>query len=214
MASIRFENVSKIYHDKVKAVKDLNFEINDKEFVVLVGPSGCGKSTTLRMIAGLEEISEGNLYINNRIVNNLPPKDRNIAIVFQNYALYPHMTAYENLAFGLKIKKVNKKTIRARVMETARILEIEELLDRKPKAMSGGQNQRVAIARAIINNPALILADEPTGRLDIDMKIEIFNLFRSLAKDGIAILLATHDREIANLCDKILFLRGGLLSEY
>jgi multiple sugar transport system ATP-binding protein len=160
MAEIRFENVSKIYQQKVKAVKDINLSIKDKEFVVLVGPSGCGKSTILRMIAGLEEISEGKLYIDNKLVNNLPPKDRDIAIVFQNYALYPHMTAYENLAFGLKIRRVDKKSIQARVMKAANILEIEELLDRKPRAMSGGQNQRVAIGRAIVRDPKAFLFDE------------------------------------------------------
>jgi len=215
MASIRFENVSKIYHDKVKAVKDLNFEIKDKEFVVLVGPSGCGKSTTLRMIAGLEEISEGNLYINNRIVNNLPPKDRNIAIVFQNYALYPHMTAYENLAFGLKIKKVNKKTIRIRVMETARILEIEELLDRKPKAMSGGQNQRVAIGRAIVRNPEVFLFDEPLSNLDaklrVQMRIEIAKLHQKLQT---TVVYVTHDQiEAMTLGDRIVLMNEGEIQQ-
>lgn len=215
MASIRFENVSKIYHDEVKAVKDLNFEIKDKEFVVLVGPSGCGKSTTLRMIAGLEEISEGNLYINNRIVNNLPPKDRNIAIVFQNYALYPHMTAYENLAFGLKIKKVNKKTIRARVMETARILEIEELMDRKPKAMSGGQNQRVAIGRAIVRNPEVFLFDEPLSNLDaklrVQMRIEIAKLHQKLQT---TIVYVTHDQiEAMTLGDRIILMNEGEIQQ-
>jgi len=215
MASIRFENVSKIYHNKVKAVKDLNFEIKDKEFVVLVGPSGCGKSTTLRMIAGLEEISEGNLYINNRIVNNLPPKDRNIAIVFQNYALYPHMTAYENLAFGLKIKKVNKKTIRIRVMETARILEIEELLDRKPKAMSGGQNQRVAIGRAIVRNPEVFLFDEPLSNLDaklrVQMRIEIAKLHQKLQT---TVVYVTHDQiEAMTLGDRIVLMNDGEIQQ-
>jgi len=215
MASIRFENVSKIYHDKVKAVKDLNFEIKDKEFVVLVGPSGCGKSTTLRMIAGLEEISEGNLYINNRIINNLPPKDRNIAIVFQNYALYPHMTAYENLAFGLKIKKVNKKTIRIRVMETARILEIEELLDRKPKAMSGGQNQRVAIGRAIVRNPEVFLFDEPLSNLDaklrVQMRIEIAKLHQKLQT---TVVYVTHDQiEAMTLGDRIVLMNEGEIQQ-
>lgn len=215
MAGIKFENVSKIYHDKVKAVKDLNFEIKDKEFVVLVGPSGCGKSTTLRMIAGLEEISEGNLYINNRIVNNLPPKDRNIAIVFQNYALYPHMTAYENLAFGLKIKKVNKKTIRARVMEAAQILEIEELLDRKPKAMSGGQNQRVAIGRAIVRNPEVFLFDEPLSNLDaklrVQMRIEIAKLHQKLQT---TIVYVTHDQiEAMTLGDRIVLMNEGEIQQ-
>lgn len=211
MAGIRFENVSKIFQDKVKAVKDISFEIKDKEFVVLVGPSGCGKSTTLRMIAGLEEISEGELYIDNILVNDLRPKDRNIAIVFQNYALYPHMTAYENLAFGLKIKKVNKKDIHEKVMEAARILEIEDLLDRKPKAMSGGQNQRIAIGRAIVRDPKVFLFDEPLSNLDaklrVQMRIEIAKLHKKLKT---TIVYVTHDQvEAMTLGDRIVLMDKG-----
>ncbi len=215
MAEIRFENVSKIFQKGVKAVKDIYLEINDKEFVVLVGPSGCGKSTMLRMIAGLEEISEGNLYIDNTLVNNLPPKDRNIAIVFQNYALYPHMTAYENLAFGLKIKKVDKKSIRARVMKAASILEIEELLDRKPKAMSGGQNQRVAIGRAIVRDPKVFLFDEPLSNLDanlrVQMRIEIAKLHKRL---NATVVYVTHDQvEAMTLGDRIVVLDKGEIQQ-
>ncbi len=215
MAEIRFENVSKIYNKKDKAVKDINFEIKDKEFVVLVGPSGCGKSTILRMIAGLEEISEGKLFIDNKLVNNLPPKDRDIAIVFQNYALYPHMTAYENLAFGLKIKKVDKKSIKARVMKAAGILEIEELLDRKPKAMSGGQNQRVAIGRAIVRDPKVFLFDEPLSNLDanlrVQMRIEIAKLHKRL---NATVVYVTHDQvEAMTLGDRIVLIDKGVIQQ-
>ena len=215
MAEIRFENVSKIYQNKVKAVKDINLDIKDKEFMVLVGPSGCGKSTVLRMIAGLEEISEGNLYIDNRRVNDLPPKDRDIAIVFQNYALYPHMTAYENLAFGLKIKKMDKKSIKERVMNAARILEIEELLGRKPKAMSGGQNQRVAIGRAIVRDPKAFLFDEPLSNLDanlrVQMRIEIAKLHKRL---DATVVYVTHDQvEAMTLGDRIVLIDKGMIQQ-
>ncbi|KPL17029.1 MAG: hypothetical protein AMS23_01175 [Bacteroides sp. SM1_62] len=215
MAEIRFENVSKIYQQKVKAVKDINLSINDKEFVVLVGPSGCGKSTILRMIAGLEEISEGKLYIDNKLVNNLPPKDRDIAIVFQNYALYPHMTAYENLAFGLKIKRMDKKSIQARVMRAARILEIEELLDRKPRAMSGGQNQRVAIGRAIVRDPRAFLFDEPLSNLDanlrVQMRIEIAKLHKRL---NATVVYVTHDQvEAMTLGERIVIIDKGEIQQ-
>ena len=215
MAEIRFENVSKIFQNKVKAVNDISLDIRDKEFIVLVGPSGCGKSTILRMIAGLEEISEGNLYIDNKLVNKLPPKDRNIAIVFQNYALYPHMTAYENLAFGLKIKKMDKKSIKARVMKAASILEIEELLDRKPKAMSGGQNQRVAIGRAIVRDPKVFLFDEPLSNLDanlrVQMRIEIAKLHKRL---NATVVYVTHDQvEAMTLGDRIVILDKGKIQQ-
>lgn len=215
MAEIRFDSVSKIFQKNVKAVKDINFDIKDKEFVVLVGPSGCGKSTILRMIAGLEEISEGNLYIDNKLVNNLPPKDRDIAIVFQNYALYPHMTAYENLAFGLKIKKMDKKSIKERVTKAAGILEIEELLDRKPKAMSGGQNQRVAIGRAIVREPKAFLFDEPLSNLDanlrVQMRIEIAKLHKRL---NTTVIYVTHDQvEAMTLGDRIVVLDKGEIQQ-
>jgi len=215
MAEIRFENVSKIFQNKVKAVKDINLDIKDKEFMVLVGPSGCGKSTILRMIAGLEEISEGNLYIDNKLVNKLPPKDRNIAIVFQNYALYPHMTAYQNLAFGLKIKRMDRKTIQEKVMKAAGILEIEELLDRKPKAMSGGQNQRVAIGRAIVRDPKVFLFDEPLSNLDanlrVQMRIEIAKLHKRL---NTTVVYVTHDQvEAMTLGDRIVILDKGEIQQ-
>ena len=161
MASLSLRHIYKIYPGNVTAVKDVNIEIKDKEFIVLVGPSGCGKSTTLRMIAGLEEISKGELYIGDRLVNDIAPKDRDIAMVFQNYALYPHMTVYENMAFGLKLRKVPKDEIDRKVKEAAKILDLSHLLDRKPKAMSGGQRQRVAMGRAIVRNPQVFLLDEP-----------------------------------------------------
>ena len=161
MAGLTLKNIYKKYPGGVVAVTDVNLEIRDKEFIVLVGPSGCGKSTTLRMIAGLEEISEGELYIGDRLVNDIAPKDRDIAMVFQNYALYPHMTVYDNMAFGLKLRKVPKDEINRKVEEAARILDISHLLSRKPKALSGGQRQRVALGRAIVRDPKVFLLDEP-----------------------------------------------------
>ena len=166
MASISCRHVKKVYPGNVTAVPDFNLEIADKEFIVFVGPSGCGKSTTLRMIAGLEEISGGEMYIGDRLINDVPPKDRDIAMVFQNYALYPHMTVYKNMAFGLELRKMPKDEIDKRVREAAKILEIEHLLDRKPKALSGGQRQRVALGRAMVRNPAVFLLDEPLSNLD------------------------------------------------
>ncbi len=215
MADIKLEGVSKIFQKSTRAVQEIDLEIKDREFVVLVGPSGCGKSTILRMIAGLEEISEGNLYIDQIRVNDLPPKDRNIAIVFQNYALYPHMTAYENMAFGLKIKKVNKKIIREKVMKVAGILEIEDLLDRKPKAMSGGQNQRVAIGRAIVREPKVFLFDEPLSNLDanlrVQMRIEIAKLHKRL---NATVVYVTHDQvEAMTLGDRIVILNKGRIQQ-
>ena len=185
MASISLRHIYKIYPGDVTAVKDFNLEIADKEFIILVGPSGCGKSTTLRMIAGLEEISKGELYIGDRLVNDVAPKDRDIAMVFQNYALYPHMTVYKNMAFGLELRKVDKAEIDKRVREAARVLDIEHLLDRKPKALSGGQRQRVALGRAMVRNPAVFLLDEPLSNLDAklrtSMRTEIIKLHQKLA---------------------------------
>ncbi|MBR4100244.1 MAG: ATP-binding cassette domain-containing protein, partial [Oscillospiraceae bacterium] len=166
MASLSLRGIYKKYPGGVVAASDINLEIRDKEFIILVGPSGCGKSTTLRMIAGLEEISEGELYIGDRLVNDIAPKDRDIAMVFQNYALYPHMTVFENMAFGLKLRKVPKDEIARKVEEAARILDLSHLLDRKPKAMSGGQRQRVALGRAIVRSPKVFLLDEPLSNLD------------------------------------------------
>ncbi|MBK8492079.1 MAG: sn-glycerol-3-phosphate ABC transporter ATP-binding protein UgpC [Saprospirales bacterium] len=210
MAAIKFAHVSKVY-DKVMAVKDADFEIRDKEFMVLVGPSGCGKSTLLRMIAGLEEINSGELYIGGKLVNDLPPKDRDIAIVFQNYALYPHMTAFENLAFGLKIRGLKKQAIKEKVEEAARILEIEALLDRKPKAMSGGQRQRVAIGRAIVRDPKVFLFDEPLSNLDAklrgQMRIEIARLHQKLQT---TVVYVTHDQvEAMTLGQRIAVMHKG-----
>jgi len=219
MGGIKLENISKIYESKdkvkAKAVDNINLDIKDKEFLVLVGPSGCGKSTTLRMIAGLEDISEGNLYIDNKLVNDIPPKDRDISIVFQNYALYPHMTAYQNLAFGLKIKKVKKDVIHARVMKAAKILEIEDLLDRKPKSMSGGQNQRVAIGRAIVRDPKVFLFDEPLSNLDAklrgQMRVEIAKLHKTLQT---TVVYVTHDQvEAMTLGERIVLMNKGEIQQ-
>ena len=214
MASIRFEQVSKRY-GKVAAVSNVDFEIHDKEFMVLVGPSGCGKSTLLRMIAGLEDITEGKLFIGEQLVNNLPPKDRDIAIVFQNYALYPHMTVYDNLAFGLKIRGLKKDVIHEKVLEAARILEIEGLLDRKPKAMSGGQLQRVAIGRAIVRHPKVFLFDEPLSNLDAklrgQMRLEIARLHKKLQT---TVVYVTHDQvEAMTLGDRIAVMQQGLIQQ-
>ena len=172
MANVSLKHVYKIYDGGVTAVTDFNLEIADKEFIILVGPSGCGKSTTLRMIAGLEDISKGELYIGDMLANDVAPKDRDIAMVFQNYALYPHMTVYDNMAFGLKLRKTPKEEIRRRVEEAARSLEIAHLLDRKPKALSGGQRQRVALGRAIVRDPKVFLLDEPLSNLDAKLRAQ------------------------------------------
>lgn len=214
MGSIKFDHVSKVY-GSVKAISDAHFEIRDKEFMVLVGPSGCGKSTLLRMIAGLEEISSGHLYIDDQMVNDLPPKDRDIAIVFQNYALYPHMTAFDNMAFGLKIRGMSKQAIREKVGEAAGILEIESLLDRKPKAMSGGQRQRVAIGRAIVRDPKVFLFDEPLSNLDAklrgQMRIEIARLHKKLQT---TVVYVTHDQvEAMTLGDRIVVIDKGVIQQ-
>ena len=184
MAGLKLKGIKKVYDNGFQAVKDFNLDIEDREFIVFVGPSGCGKSTTLRMIAGLEEISSGELYIDDKLVNDIPPKDRDIAMVFQNYALYPHMTVYENMAFALKLRKVSKAEIDKKVREAAKILDIEHLLDRKPKALSGGQRQRVAMGRAIVRSPKVFLMDEPLSNLDaklrVQMRIEISKLYNEL----------------------------------
>ena len=195
MAKVILEKVDKVYPGNVKAVDNFNLEIKDGEFVVLVGPSGCGKSTTLRMVAGLEEISAGTIRIGDRVVNDVPTKDRDIAMVFQNYALYPHMTVRENMAFGLKLRKFPKKEIEVRVQEAARILGITELLERRPKALSGGQRQRVAVGRAIVRKPAVFLFDEPLSNLDakmrVQMRVEISRLHNQL---GTTMIYVTHDQ--------------------
>ena len=215
MASISLRHIYKIYPGDVTAVKDFNLEIEDKEFIILVGPSGCGKSTTLRMIAGLEEISKGELYIGDRLVNDVPPKDRDIAMVFQNYALYPHMTVYKNMAFGLELRKTPKDEIDKRVREAARVLDIEHLLDRKPKALSGGQRQRVALGRAMVRNPAVFLLDEPLSNLDAklrtSMRTEITKLHLKL---GTTFIYVTHDQtEAMTMGDRIVVMKDGIVQQ-
>ncbi|WP_034384506.1 ABC transporter ATP-binding protein [Deinococcus sp. YIM 77859] len=215
MAEVTLEHVNKRYGTKHHAVKDFNLTIADREFMVFVGPSGCGKSTTLRMIAGLEDITDGILKIDGRVVNDVPPKDRDIAMVFQNYALYPHMNVYENMAFGLKLRKTPKAEIDQRVREAARILQIEHLLGRKPKELSGGQRQRVAMGRAIVREPKVFLMDEPLSNLDaklrVEMRSQISQLHRRL---GATIIYVTHDQvEAMTLGDRIVVMRDGVIMQ-
>jgi multiple sugar transport system ATP-binding protein len=215
MAKVELEKVSKIYAGGVKAVNAIDLCIKDQEFVVLVGPSGCGKSTTLRMVAGLEEISDGFIRIGDRVVNDVQPKDRDIAMVFQNYALYPHMSVYKNMAFALKLRGMPKPQIHERVMQTARILDIEHLLERKPKALSGGQRQRVAVGRAIVREPAAFLFDEPLSNLDAKLRVttraELKRLHQRLKTTTIYV---THDQEEAmTLGDRIVVMRDGLIQQ-
>ena len=215
MASLSLEHIYKRYPNGFEAVKDFNLEIEDKEFIIFVGPSGCGKSTTLRMIAGLEEISGGTLKIGDKVMNDVEPKDRDIAMVFQNYALYPHMTVYDNMAFGLKLRKVPKDQIDKAVREAARILDLEKLLDRKPKALSGGQRQRVAMGRAIVRNPKVFLMDEPLSNLDaklrVQMRIEISKIHQRL---GATIIYVTHDQtEAMTLGTRIVVMKDGVVQQ-
>jgi len=215
MATVLLKGIGKVYDGNVRAAKDINITVNDKEFVVLVGPSGCGKSTTLRMIAGLEDITEGELSIDGKVVNDVPPKDRDIAMVFQNYALYPHMTVYDNMAFGLKIRKFSKDEISKRVSEAAKVLDIEELLDRKPKALSGGQRQRVAVGRAIVRQPKVFLFDEPLSNLDaklrVQMRAEISSLHTRL---NATMIYVTHDQvEAMTMADKIVVMKDGIIQQ-
>ena len=215
MAGLSLKGIGKIYSGGVIGAKDINLEIEDKEFIILVGPSGCGKSTTLRMIAGLEEISEGELYIGDKLVNDVAPKDRDIAMVFQNYALYPHMTVFENMAFGLKLRKVPKDVIKQKVHEAAKILDIEHLLDRKPKALSGGQRQRVALGRAIVREPKVFLMDEPLSNLDaklrVQMRAEIGKLHKRL---GTTVIYVTHDQtEAMTMGTRIAVMKDGYLQQ-
>lgn len=215
MASLSLRNVTKQYPNGVVAVKDFSLEIADREFIIFVGPSGCGKSTTLRMIAGLEEITQGEIYIGDKLVNDVEPKDRDIAMVFQNYALYPHMSVYDNMAFGLKLRKVPKDQIDKVVHEAAKILDIEHLLDRKPKALSGGQRQRVAMGRAIVRNPKVFLMDEPLSNLDaklrVQMRIEISKLHQRLQTTFIYV---THDQtEAMTLGTRIVVMKDGLIQQ-
>ena len=215
MSRISLKNLTKIYPGDVLAVNDFSLEIRDKEFIVLVGPSGCGKSTVLRMIAGLEEITSGELYIDDKLVNNVLPKDRDIAMVFQNYALYPHMTVYKNLAFALSLRKVPKNEIDNKVRETAKILEIENLLDRKPKALSGGQRQRVALGRAMVRDPKAFLLDEPLSNLDAKLRAstrtEITKLHNKLHTTFIYV---THDQtEAMTMADRIVVMKDGNIKQ-
>lgn len=215
MAGLKLKNIEKKYSNGFSAVKDFNLDIADKEFIIFVGPSGCGKSTTLRMIAGLEEISGGELYIDDKLVNNVAPKDRDIAMVFQNYALYPHMTVYDNMAFGLKLRKTPKEEIDRRVQEAGKILDIAHLLDRKPKALSGGQRQRVAMGRAIVREPKVFLMDEPLSNLDaklrVQMRAEISKLHQRLQTTFVYV---THDQtEAMTLGTRIVVLKDGIIQQ-
>ena len=215
MASLSLKHIYKKYPGGVTAVSDFNLEIKDKEFLVLVGPSGCGKTTTLRMIAGLEEISEGELFIGDRLVNDVAPKDRKIAMVFQNYALYPHMSVFENMAFGLKLNKTPKEEIKRRVEEAARILDITHLLDRKPKALSGGQKQRVALGRAIVRKPKVFLLDEPLSNLDAKLRASMRTELTKLHKNvGTTFIYVTHDQvEAMTMASRIVVMKDGLIQQ-
>lgn len=215
MAELRLENIHKIYDNKVTAVSDFNLHIQDKEFIVFVGPSGCGKSTTLRMIAGLEEISKGDFYIDDKRVNDVAPKDRDIAMVFQNYALYPHMNVHDNMAFGLKLRKVPKSEIEKRVKDAAKILGLEQYLDRKPKALSGGQRQRVALGRAIVRDAKVFLMDEPLSNLDaklrVQMRSEISKLHQRLQTTTIYV---THDQtEAMTMATRLVVMKDGIIQQ-
>ncbi|WP_407407201.1 ABC transporter ATP-binding protein [Peribacillus sp.] len=215
MAELVLDHIFKIYDNKVTAVKDFNLSVADKEFIVFVGPSGCGKSTTLRMIAGLEDISQGDLFIDGKRVNDVPPKDRDIAMVFQNYALYPHMTVYDNMAFGLKLRKTPKKEIKQRVHEAAKILGLEDFLQRKPKALSGGQRQRVALGRAIVRDAKVFLMDEPLSNLDaklrVQMRAEIAKLHKRINTTTIYV---THDQtEAMTMATRLVVMKDGIIQQ-
>jgi multiple sugar transport system ATP-binding protein len=215
MASISIKNVHKSYDGKTKVIENLNLDINDKEFIVLVGPSGCGKSTLLRMIAGLEDVTEGEIYIDNVLVNNVPPKNRDIAMVFQNYALYPHMSVYDNLAFGLKLKRLPKDVIKERVNHAAKILGLEAYLDRKPKHLSGGQKQRVAVGRALVRNPKVFLFDEPLSNLDAKLRTQMrTELLRLHGVLKTTMVYVTHDQtEAMTMADRIVVLNKGEIQQ-
>ncbi len=215
MASVKLEHVYKVYENKITAIQDANLDIRDKEFIVLVGPSGCGKSTLLRMVAGLEEVTKGNIYIDGKRVNDVPAKDRNIAMVFQNYALYPHMTVFDNMAFGLKLRKFPKDEIKKRVQTAAALLGLSDYLNRKPKALSGGQRQRVAVGRAIVRQPQVFLFDEPLSNLDaklrVQMRIEISKLHQKLET---TMIYVTHDQiEAMTMGDRIVVLKDGIIQQ-
>ena len=216
MASISFKNVTKTYDNGVTVIPELNLEIKDKEFVVLVGPSGCGKSTTLRMIAGLESVSTGELCIGDKCVNDVPPKERDIAMVFQSYALYPHMTVYKNMAFALELRKTPKDVIDQKVREAARILELEPYLKRKPKALSGGQRQRVALGRAMVRDPEVFLLDEPLSNLDAKLRTEMRSQIATLHKRlQTTFVYVTHDQtEAMTMGDRICVMKAGVIQQY
>ena len=215
MAAVSFEGIGKIYTDGTRAVNDLRLEVSDGEFMVLVGPSGCGKTTALRMVAGLEDISEGVLRIGERIVNNVPSRDRDIAMVFQSYALYPHLSVYDNIAFGLKVKKVAKAEIEKRVSDAARILDLEPFLKRKPRALSGGQRQRVAMGRAIVRQPQAFLMDEPLSNLDAKLRVQMRAEIAGLQRDlGVTTIYVTHDQvEAMTMGDRVAVMRKGELQQ-
>jgi len=215
MAEVTLKNLVKVYPGNVTAVKNIELEIQDREFMVLVGPSGCGKSTTLRMIAGLEEITEGTVTIGDRVVNDVPPKDRDIAMVFQNYALYPHMTVYDNMAFGLKLRKFKKADIRRRVMDAASILGIEDFLERRPKQLSGGQRQRVAVGRAIVRKPEAFLFDEPLSNLDAKMRVQMRSEISKLHTQlETTMIYVTHDQtEAMTMGDRICVMKDGHIQQ-
>ena len=216
MAGITFKHISKSYDGDVTVIPDLNLEIKDKEFVVLVGPSGCGKSTTLRMIAGLETITSGELYIGDRLINAVPPKDRDIAMVFQNYALYPHMSVYKNMTFALELQHVDKKTIDKKVHEAAKMLGLEQYLNRKPKALSGGQRQRVALGRALVRNPSVFLLDEPLSNLDAKLRTEMRSSISKLHQQlGTTFVYVTHDQiEAMTMGDRICVMNAGVVQQF
>ncbi len=215
MATLKFNNICKVYGKDTVAVKDFNLEVKDHEFIVFVGPSGCGKSTTLRMLAGLEEISSGELYIDDVLINDVQPKKRDIAMVFQSYALYPHMTVYENMAFALKIRKIPKAEIDERVKEVASILGLTEYLNRKPKALSGGQCQRVALGRAIVRKPKVFLMDEPLSNLDAKLRVTMREeIIRIHEKVGATTIYVTHDQtEAMTMASRIVIMKTGIVQQ-
>src|SRR5947199_10033785 len=215
MASVTFDRASKIYPDGTRAVSHLQLDIPDGQFMVLVGPSGCGKTTALRMLAGLESVSEGAIRIGDRVVNHVPSRDRDIAMVFQSYALYPHLSVYDNIAFGLKIKKIPKEEIEKRVQNAARVLDLEPYLKRKPRALSGGQRQRVAMGRAIVREPAAFLMDEPLSNLDAKLRVQMRAEIAGLQRDlGVTTIYVTHDQvEAMTMGDRVAVMRKGELQQ-
>ena len=215
MADLKFVNINKVYDNNVQAVFDFNLEVKDKEFIVFVGPSGCGKSTTLRMLAGLEEITAGELYIDGELVNEVHPKNRDIAMVFQNYALYPHMTVYDNMAFGLKLRKFEKEEIKERVEKAAEILGLTEYLNRKPKALSGGQRQRVALGRAIVRSPKVFLMDEPLSNLDAKLRVQMRSEITKIHQQvGATTIYVTHDQtEAMTMADRVVIMKDGYIQQ-